>query len=105
MPLFRLSAIGTVFCLARNWLIRHPGFQFPSLLSRSGFFVYAIHIEFTLPLGFFITKAIFHHTQQPLLLTIQYVTTPIVVYLLSVLIFYAGERLLPKVTAALNGGH
>lgn len=105
MPLFRLSAIGTVFCLARNWLMRHPGFQFPSLLSRSGFFVYAIHIEFTLPLGFFITKAIFHHTQQPLLLTIQYVTTPIVVYLLSVLIFYAGERLLPKVTAALNGGH
>ena len=86
MPLFRLSAIGTVFCLARNWLMRHPGFQFPSLLSRSGFFVYAIHIEFTLPLGFFITKAIFHHTQQPLLLTIQYVTTPIVhivVYMLS----------------------
>jgi hypothetical protein len=95
--------VATTFCLAHQILQKRPSFRFPKLLVESSFFVYALHIEFSLPLGFFIVKALFLHTQQPLLLILQYLLTPVVIYAISLAVYVAAKRVAPRTLSLLTG--
>ena len=101
--LFTVSGMATTFCLAHQILQKRPSFRFPKLLGESSFFVYALHIEFSLPLGFFIVKALFLHTQQPLLLILQYLLTPVVIYAISLAVYVAAKRVAPRTLSLLTG--
>lgn len=103
MPLYTLLGMFSAFNLGYLFLQKKPDFRFHQLLSSSSFFVYSLHIEFTLSLGFFLAKTLFRNTQQPLLMTLQYLVTPILIYALSVAIFWAMQKFLPQVLKVLNG--
>ncbi len=103
LPLYTLSGMFTAFNLGYYFLKKKPDFQFHQLLTSSSFFVYSIHLEFTLSLGFFITKTLFHHTQHPMLMTLQYLTTPIIIYAVSVILFWMLQKTMPQVLKVLNG--
>lgn len=103
-PTFTLVGCYAVLNLAGSLLERHPGAKpIPSLLTKSSFFVYALHIEFALPLGFFITKAVFRQTENALLLTLQYFITPCLIYGICLLVYVSLQKMMPRVLSWLNG--
>ncbi len=103
MPLYTLSGMFSAFNLGYAVYTRYPSFTFHPLLTSSSFFVYAIHLEFTLSLGFIIAKTLFMHTEQPWLMTIQYLVTPVIIYAVSVLMFWLMQKTMPQVLRILNG--
>lgn len=102
-PLFLLVACLAVFCLADSFLRHHRGFKLPALLGDSSFFIYALHAVFGLPLGFFLTKAIFKGATHPLLLSLQYVVTACMVYLICLATYFCLSKIWPKALLLLNG--
>ncbi len=103
MPLYTLSGMFSAFNLGYIVYCKYPTFKFHPLLTSSSFFVYAIHLEFTLSIGFIIAKTLFMRTQQPLLMTLQYLVTPLIIYAISVLMFWLMQKLMPQVLKVLNG--
>lgn len=102
-PLFTLSGSLTVISLTHDIAKRIPNFSFPKILTSSSFFVYALHIEFALPLGFFITKALFKEVEDPALLTVQYVLTPCIIYVICLAVFVCLKNISPRLLSLLNG--
>ncbi len=103
LPLYTLSGMFSAFNLGYLVTSRHPSFKFHSMLTSSSFFVYAIHLEFTLSIGFIIAKTLFMRTQEPLLMTLQYLVTPVIIYVVSVLMFWLMQKTMPQVLKVLNG--
>lgn len=102
ITLYALSGMATAFCLAHRLLQHRPDFQFPKLLNDSSFFVYALHIEFSLPLAFFVVKAVFKHLPADLLL-FQYLLVPVVIYAISVGAYWLMQKLTPGFLRLLTG--
>lgn len=75
----------------------------PTILTKSCFFIYALHIKFALPLGFFILKNLFRHTNHPLLLSVQYLFTPILIYAICIASYMTLQKLTPRMAVLLNG--
>jgi fucose 4-O-acetylase-like acetyltransferase len=73
------------------------------LLTKSSFFVYALHIEFALPLAFFVMKLVFKHAEHPLLLSLQYLLTPCLIYAICIFVYVMLQKYSPKLLALLNG--
>lgn len=61
MPLFTVIGTTAVVCLAGKIVQTFHIGNTTKWLSKSSFFVYALHMNFALPLGFFFTKALFKH--------------------------------------------
>lgn len=103
VPLFTLSSMFAVISLGREIITRYPKFEFPKMLTDSSFFVYALHIEFALPLGFFISKSIFKGAEHPALLTLQYIITPCLIYLICLAAYQTLKKFTPRLLSILNG--
>ena len=102
-PAFLLTTCLAVFCIADGFLRGHRAFRFPSILSDSTFFVYALHAAFALPLGFFLAKAIFKGVSHPLLLSLQYLLTICLVYAICLLAYFCLSKIWPKALSLLSG--
>ena len=102
-PTFLMVTCLTVFCVADGIHRRHPGFHVPFLLTESSFFVYALHVEFAVPLAFFIGKCVFMHTNHPLLLSLQYLFTGITAYGICLAAYAVMKWLMPKTLRVLSG--
>ena len=72
-------------------------------LSKSSFFVFALHMNFALPLGFFVTKAVFRGATGWAAATLQYLLTPLVIYAICLGVYAAMERLTPRFLNVLTG--
>lgn len=102
-PLFTLTGFFTLISLTSGIAVSRPAFKFPELLTSSSFFVYALHIEFALPMGFFICKTLFRGTANPALLTLQYIITPCVIYAICLATYICMKKICPKFLSLLNG--
>lgn len=102
-PVFMVVTCLTVFSVADMIRRRHPGIRVPSLLTKSSFFVYALHVEFAVPLAFFIGKCVFMQTNNPLLLSLQYLFTGVTAYGICLAAYAVMKRLMPKTLRVLNG--
>lgn len=100
---FRLTGCFAILCLANVVVSRHPHFRFPPLLTESSFFVYAIHVIFAIPLGFFLMKAVFRGSDSPALLSVKYVATICTVYGICVVTYAAMRQLFPTLLKWLCG--
>ena len=102
-PLFLLTGVLTTFYLADSLVSHQPQIKMPAILSDSSFFVYALHIEFALPIGFFISKMVTLHATHPLVMTIRYLLTPIIIYVLCVAVYAVMRRTVPRMLFLLTG--
>ena len=102
-PLYTLVGCYAVLNLMGSLVERKSVPPMPSLLTKSSFFVYALHIEFALPIGFFIMKFMFRYAEHPLLLTVQYLLTPCLIYAICVLAYIIMQKFMPKLLSILNG--
>lgn len=102
-PLFTLAGVCSILYLTDIYITHNPQIKTPVFLSDSSFFVYALHIEFTLPLGFFILKTATFNSSAPEILIIRYLLTPIVIYTLSIGIYILLKKSMPKVLSLLTG--
>lgn len=102
MPLYALSGMATAFCLAHKVLQLRPNFRFPKILNESSFFVYALHIEFSLPLAFFVVKGILRQLPFELQL-LQYLLVPVVIYAISIGAYWLMQRFTPALLRLLTG--
>ena len=106
MPLFTIVGAAAILNLATQ-VIRHlPKAVNEKImnLSKQSFFVYALHLEFALPLGFVITKKLFAVVPSGwFTATLQYLVTPCVIYVICMAIYTVMERLTPRLLAVLNG--
>lgn len=101
MPFFTIIGTVAVFNLWKGTEERIGSLTL--WLSKSSFFVFAIHMIFTLPLGFFVTKTLFRNASGWLLPTLQYLLTPCVIYAISLIIYWLMERLTPQLLSVLTG--
>lgn len=102
-PLFTLAGTFSVFFLTATLVDRRPDVQLPALLGNSSFFVYALHIEFALPIGFLIAKTITLHSTNPVVLIVRYFLTPVIIYAICVSIYWMLRRFCPKVLSLFTG--
>lgn len=101
MPLFTIVGTIAVFNLWRS--TGETMSRRTQWLAKSSFFVFALHMIFTLPLGFFMTKALFRNASGWFFTTLQYLITPCVIYAISLLIYWLMERLTPRLLSILTG--
>ena len=102
-PLFLLTGVLTTFFVANYLAYHHPRIKTPAILSDSSFFVYALHIEFALPIGFFISKMVTLQATHPLVMTIRYLLTPFIIYALCVAVYAVMKRTIPRILFLLTG--
>lgn len=102
-PAFTLAGCYAVLNLGAFFAKRHPGFAFPQLLTKSSFFVYALHMQLALPLAFFLLKKLFSGAEHPLLLALQYLLTPCLIYAICLAAYVVMQKLTPRLLAVLNG--
>jgi fucose 4-O-acetylase-like acetyltransferase len=102
-PLFTLAGTFSIFFLTATLVNRRPNVQLPELLGNSSFFVYALHIEFALPIGFLIAKTITFHSANPVVLIVRYFLTPVIIYATCVSIYWMLKRICPKVLSLFTG--
>lgn len=102
-PLFTLA--GTLAAVNIAYEITKSGkslFNRP-ILTNSSFFVYALHHDVALPLGFFAGKMLFMHTTNAWLLCLQYFAVPMIIYVMCVAVYAMMKRQTPKLLALLTG--
>lgn len=102
-PIFTLIGCFCVLSMASSFCQHKPSFCFPPLLTKSSFFVYALHIELGLPLAFFLLKAAFRGAYHPLLLSLQYLLTPCLIYIVCLLVYVCLQKMAPRFLVVLNG--
>lgn len=102
-PLLTVTGVLSVLAVASWATDRWSQFRFPALLSDSSFFVYALHLEFALPIGFFIAKAVTLHSGNPIVLTARYLLTPILIYAICLAVYASCKKVIPRVLSLLTG--
>lgn len=100
---FRLTGCFVILCLANVVVSRHPRFRFPALFTESSFFVYALHVIFAIPLGFFLMKVVFRGFDNPVLLSVQYLATICTAYGICVVTYAVMRQLFPALLKWLCG--
>lgn len=102
-PLFTLAGTLATVNIAYEYTKRGQSLFNRPLLSNSSFFVYALHHDVALPLGFFAGKMLFMHTTNAWLLCLQYFAVPIIIYAMCVVVYVMMEKWTPKLLGLLTG--
>ena len=102
-PLYTLAGVLSIFSLTTRFIVHKPSFKIPPKLSDSSFFVYALHIEFALPLGFYIGKMLTLHSSNPIVMTMRYFLTPIIIYTICICIYFVLGKLAPQLLKIVTG--
>ena len=60
-------------------------------------------MQLALPLAFFLLKKLFSGAEHPLLLALQYLLTPCLIYAICLAAYVVMQKLTPRLLAVLNG--